>query len=216
LPALITGSGLLFIGATIYDHKLRAFDRSNGKLLWEHELPYAGTATPATYSIDGRQYVVIATSNARNPKAPQGNAYVAFALPDNPLQLRAHHATAAVKDIDRAVRWYRDVLGFTLAERGARNGGAMQYAEMKISGYGVGLVQLSGGAEDDGADGAHAGARGWIHLVFAVPDAARTYHLLVERGAKPYLHPGQESAPVKAFLVRDSEGNEIEIVDEQR
>ncbi len=111
---VITGSGLLFIGATIYDHKLRAFDRSNGKLLWEHQLPYAGTATPATYSIDGRQYVVIATSNARNPKAPQGNAYVAFALPDNPLQLRAHHATAAVKDIDRAVRWYRDVLGFTL------------------------------------------------------------------------------------------------------
>jgi catechol 2,3-dioxygenase-like lactoylglutathione lyase family enzyme len=157
---------------------------------------------------DGYPAVVPPSSNARNPKAPQGNAYVAFALPDNPLQLRAHHATAAVKDIDRAVRWYRDVLGFTLAERGARNDGAMQYAEMKISGYGVGLVQLSGGAEDDGADGAHAGARGWIHLVFAVPDAARTYHLLVERGAKPYLHPGQESAPVKAFLVRDSEGNE--------
>lgn len=78
---IATAGGLLFIGATLYDHKLRAFDRRNGTLLWEYELPYAGTATPATYLIDGRQYVVIATSNARNPRAAQGGAYLAFALP---------------------------------------------------------------------------------------------------------------------------------------
>jgi quinoprotein glucose dehydrogenase len=78
---ILTASGVLFIGATVYDHKLRAFDSSDGRLLWEAELPYAGTATPATYLVDGRQYVVIATSNARNRKAPQGGAYVAFALP---------------------------------------------------------------------------------------------------------------------------------------
>ena len=39
------------------------------------------TATPATYMIDGKQYVVIATSGARDPGAPQGTAYMAFALP---------------------------------------------------------------------------------------------------------------------------------------
>jgi quinoprotein glucose dehydrogenase len=78
---LATASDLLFIGATIYDRKFRAFDATNGKLLWEHELPFAGTSTPVTYSIDGRQYVLIGTSNARNAKAPQGGAYVAFALP---------------------------------------------------------------------------------------------------------------------------------------
>jgi quinoprotein glucose dehydrogenase len=71
----------VFIGATIYDEKLRAFDSATGTLLWEAKLPFAGTATPATYSIDGKQYIVICTSNARNPKAPQGGAYVAFALP---------------------------------------------------------------------------------------------------------------------------------------
>ena len=79
---IVTRSGLLFIGATIYDRKFRAFDSQNGKLLWETELPFAGTATPATYSVGGRQFVVISTSNARNPGAPQGGAYVAFALPD--------------------------------------------------------------------------------------------------------------------------------------
>jgi quinoprotein glucose dehydrogenase len=78
---VLTASGVLFIGATIYDRKFRAFDAETGKLLWQAELPYAGTATPSTYMIDGRQYVVIATSGARDSKGPQGAAYVAFALP---------------------------------------------------------------------------------------------------------------------------------------
>ncbi|MEA3179807.1 MAG: quinoprotein glucose dehydrogenase [Gammaproteobacteria bacterium] len=78
---IVTASGLLFIGATIYDRKIRAFESKSGRVLWEHELPFSGTATPATYMIDGKQYVVICTSNARTPEAPQGSAYVAFALP---------------------------------------------------------------------------------------------------------------------------------------
>jgi quinoprotein glucose dehydrogenase len=77
---ILTASGLLFIGATIYDRKLRAFDSKTGELLWETELPFSGTATPATYMIDGKQYVVICTSSARDRSAPQGSAYVAFAL----------------------------------------------------------------------------------------------------------------------------------------
>jgi quinoprotein glucose dehydrogenase len=77
---ILTASDLLFIGATIYDRKLRAFDSKTGKLLWETELPFSGTATPATYMIDGKQYLVICTSSARDRNAPQGSAYVAFAL----------------------------------------------------------------------------------------------------------------------------------------
>lgn len=77
---ILTASDLLFIGATIYDRKLRAFDSKTGKLLWETELPFSGTATPATYMIDGNQYLVICTSSARDRNAPQGSAYVAFAL----------------------------------------------------------------------------------------------------------------------------------------
>ena len=78
---IVTGGGVLFIGATIYDRKLRAFDTRDGKLLWETELPYSGVATPATYMVDGRQYLVIGSSGARDVKAKQGGAYVAFALP---------------------------------------------------------------------------------------------------------------------------------------
>jgi quinoprotein glucose dehydrogenase len=78
---VLTASGLLFIAATIWDHKVRAFDAKTGALLWEADLPYAGNATPAVYMANGREYLVVATSNGKNPKGPQGSAYVAFALP---------------------------------------------------------------------------------------------------------------------------------------
>jgi quinoprotein glucose dehydrogenase len=78
---VVTAGGVLFIGATVYDRKFHAFDSQTGKLLWETELPFAGVATPSTYMIDGRQYVVIAASSGRDPKCPPGGAYVAFALP---------------------------------------------------------------------------------------------------------------------------------------
>jgi quinoprotein glucose dehydrogenase len=78
---IITAGGLIFIGATVYDRKFRAFDSSTGKLLWETQLPFAGIATPATYSIDGKQYVVIAASGGRDPKSPVGGMYIAFSLP---------------------------------------------------------------------------------------------------------------------------------------
>lgn len=78
---IVTAGGVLFIGATVYDRKFRAFDTRNGKLLWETVLPFAGLATPSTYMIDGRQYVVIASSGGRDHKGPVGGEYVAFALP---------------------------------------------------------------------------------------------------------------------------------------
>ncbi len=78
---ILTATGILFIGATLYDKKIRAFDATDGRLLWEARLPYAGNATPITYMAAGRQYVLIQADNARDKKAAQGAAYVAFALP---------------------------------------------------------------------------------------------------------------------------------------
>jgi quinoprotein glucose dehydrogenase len=77
---VVTAGGLVFIGATNYDKKFRVFDKSNGKLLWETKLPFSGNATPITYQVDGRQYVVIAAGGGRDPKSGSGGLYVAFAL----------------------------------------------------------------------------------------------------------------------------------------
>jgi quinoprotein glucose dehydrogenase len=78
---IVTAGGLLFIGATNFDRKFRAFDKTTGELLWETTLPFSGNATPATYEIDGRQYVVIAAGAGKDPKQGSGGIYVAFALP---------------------------------------------------------------------------------------------------------------------------------------
>lgn len=78
---LVTAGGVVFIGATVYDRKIHAYDSRTGRLLWESVLPFAGVATPVTYMIDGKQYVVIGAGGGRDPKWPSGGEYVAFALP---------------------------------------------------------------------------------------------------------------------------------------
>jgi quinoprotein glucose dehydrogenase len=77
---IVTAGGLLFIGATNYDKKFRAFDKSTGELLWETKLPFSGNATPITYEISGRQYIVIAAGGGKDLNSPSGGVYVAFAL----------------------------------------------------------------------------------------------------------------------------------------
>jgi quinoprotein glucose dehydrogenase len=79
---VVTAGGLFFIGATNYDAKFHAFDKSNGSLLWETTLPAAGNATPAVYEAGGREFVVIAAGGGKNPKVQAGGSYIAFALPE--------------------------------------------------------------------------------------------------------------------------------------
>ncbi|HWC17727.1 MAG TPA: c-type cytochrome, partial [Terriglobales bacterium] len=77
---IVTAGGLLLIGATNYDRKFRAFDKFTGELLWETTLPFAGNATPITYQVNGRQYVVIAAGGGKDLRSKSGGVYVAFAL----------------------------------------------------------------------------------------------------------------------------------------
>ena len=76
---VVTAGGLIFIGAS-KDEKFRAFDKATGKVLWETKLPAGGYATPSTYQVDGKQYVVIACGGGKMG-TKSGDAYVAFALP---------------------------------------------------------------------------------------------------------------------------------------
>ncbi|MGK6352552.1 outer membrane protein assembly factor BamB family protein [Parapedobacter sp. DT-150] len=75
-----TAGGLLFIAAT-KDGMFRAFDKATGKLLWSDKLPAAGFATPSTYAVNGKQYIVIAAGGTKLD-TPKGDAYVAYSLPD--------------------------------------------------------------------------------------------------------------------------------------
>jgi quinoprotein glucose dehydrogenase len=76
--AIVTASGVTFVAATI-DHYLRAFDTDTGAELWRGELPAGARATPMTYSIGGRQYVVICVGGG--DQWGRGDYVVAFSLP---------------------------------------------------------------------------------------------------------------------------------------
>ncbi|MDG2047064.1 MAG: PQQ-binding-like beta-propeller repeat protein [Halioglobus sp.] len=77
---IVTAGDLLFIAATP-DQMIKAYNKHTGKVLWQARLPAAGFATPITYAVDGRQYLVVAAGGGKLGQS-SGSSYVAFALPD--------------------------------------------------------------------------------------------------------------------------------------
>ncbi len=77
---IVTAGGLVFIGGT-RDAKFRAFDKNTGEELWHAQLPAGGYATPCTYEVGGRQFVVIPASGGGKLGTPPGDSIMAFALP---------------------------------------------------------------------------------------------------------------------------------------
>jgi quinoprotein glucose dehydrogenase len=76
-----TGGDLVFIGAS-YDNRFRAFDIDTGDILWEAHTPYSANATPMTYEVNGRQFVVVAAGGHSWSPLPKGDVVLAYALPD--------------------------------------------------------------------------------------------------------------------------------------
>lgn len=77
---LVTAGGLVFIAAT-RDERFRAFHSRTGRQLWEFQLDAGGYASPATYAVNGRQYVLIAAGGGGKPETRAGNGWWCFALP---------------------------------------------------------------------------------------------------------------------------------------
>ena len=77
---VVTAGGVIFIAATT-DNRFRVISAATGDVLFEHELPGGGQATPMTYEANGRQFVVIMAGGHHFMETPIGDALVAFALP---------------------------------------------------------------------------------------------------------------------------------------
>jgi quinoprotein glucose dehydrogenase len=77
---MVTAGGIVFTSAAM-DGFLRAFDSETGKEIWKYQLPAGGQATPMTYSIGGKQYVVIAAGGHGKLGTKQGDYVIAFELP---------------------------------------------------------------------------------------------------------------------------------------
>ena len=77
---MTTRSGLAFLGAAVDDY-LRAYDVTTGEQLWETRLPAGGQSTPMTYSVDGKQYVVIVAGGHGSVGTKPGDYIMAYTLP---------------------------------------------------------------------------------------------------------------------------------------
>ena len=92
--AVATAGGIIFIAATA-DEKIRAFEKSSGRVLWEHQLPAGGYATPSVYMVNGRQYVAIAAGGSGKNATKSGDTIMAFALPDAAAALPSGTTTSS-------------------------------------------------------------------------------------------------------------------------
>jgi quinoprotein glucose dehydrogenase len=79
--ATVTAGGLVFCAGTA-DEMIRAFDADSGAELWKAKLPWGGYAAPAVYEANGREFVVITATGGGKVGGPEGDAYIAFALPE--------------------------------------------------------------------------------------------------------------------------------------
>ena len=82
-----TAGGLIFI-ATASDRYVRAYDKDNGKVLWERQIDSNPDGLPAVYEAGGRQFVAFYAGSGRqyngvawNPGKPDAQGYYVFALP---------------------------------------------------------------------------------------------------------------------------------------
>ena len=78
--AITTAGGLIFVAASLDGH-LRAFSTKDGRMQWEVPLPASGQATPMTYQVNGKQYIVIAAGGHGKLGTKLGDYVVAYTLP---------------------------------------------------------------------------------------------------------------------------------------
>jgi hypothetical protein len=99
---LATDGGVFFIAATM-DRQFRAFDVRDGRMLWHHTLPVDATATPMSYTLDGRQYVLLNAGGHAMYNRGTGDYLVAFALPVNPKHDPPRNIPWPLRDAGQAV-----------------------------------------------------------------------------------------------------------------
>jgi lactoylglutathione lyase len=132
------------------------------------------------------------------------------------MNLRHHHVGVSVADLERAKKWYADVLGMTegfafeLAPFGVRG------CFMEGHGTRVELFERAGSAGGIGGQDPPAAllTRGYGHVAFAVADLDATFTELVARGAAPVWDPRPSPEPgVRMSFVADLDGNLIEFIE---
>ena len=141
-------------------------------------------------------------------------------LPDV-TELTAHHVGTTVADLDRAVEFYRDALGFEVLDRFTVSGDSFatgvgvpdatgRFAHLDGNGVRVELVEYEP-AKAAGGDADDVNDRGAKHMGFAVDDVDAFYAGLPD-DVETLSEPRTTSSGARILFVRDPEDNLIEMI----
>jgi catechol-2,3-dioxygenase len=122
------------------------------------------------------------------------------------MKLNLNHAVLKVKDLDRAVAFYRDVFGFREIARAGRNMAFLR-APGSTNHHDLGLLALGSGAQAPAEN-----AVGLFHLAWqveSIEDLAATRRKLVALGA---LTGESDHGATKSVYALDPDGNEFEVM----
>jgi catechol 2,3-dioxygenase-like lactoylglutathione lyase family enzyme len=128
----------------------------------------------------------------------------------NPLHLVADHATASVADLQKEERWYIDVLGFREVNH-IHPRADFEACRVSIPGFSIDLVVQKGSRRSD--KGVGNLEQGWLHVVFKTSAIDRSYSALTAAHTDVKAERDAHGA-VTRIVVRDPEGNELEIFSE--
>jgi catechol 2,3-dioxygenase-like lactoylglutathione lyase family enzyme len=135
--------------------------------------------------------------------------------------LRAHHTGVTVRDLDRAVVFYRDTLGLPVVDRFSVDGEAFS-AAVGVDGASADFAHLDAGdvrvelvAYEP--EGAAVGPQtvnepGTAHLGFSTPDLDAFYASLSD-GVETHGPPRRTASGTRILFVRDPEGNLVEVLE---
>jgi catechol 2,3-dioxygenase-like lactoylglutathione lyase family enzyme len=127
------------------------------------------------------------------------------------FKLRPHHVAINVPDIDAAIAWYDDILGFAVEKRDFIRGFRGRNALLKLDDFRIELFQnerVVPRANDDPSNPAGTEAIGFRQLAFAVDDRRGFTEMLKRKG----VNITRELPDGTALFVRDNSGNVLEFV----
>jgi len=134
--------------------------------------------------------------------------------PDHPFEVRPHHCGLSVPDLEAAIRWYREMLGFAVEIRQEISEVPAKGAFLKRGEYRIELFEVPGAAplppqrryvDED------LRTHGTKHMALTVPDVKRALEFLRARGVEVAMEPIEAEGTVACYI-RDNSGILIELV----
>lgn len=124
------------------------------------------------------------------------------------IDLRAHHVTLSVANINLERDWYRDKLGFTPGKH-TEHGSDLEVWQLNIPGYRMDLVRAAGSQRPKTPTPDYL-QQGWVHIAFTASDLSKAFAFL--KSAATDVTPAfDEHQTITKLTLHDPEGNQVEI-----